>query len=128
MTKAEEIAIQELNARAYQYITEEEFNCVEHNCHEKTQLNNLDIPFIGNILSVTYRKYKYHQLTIHKQEITGEWITDSVVYLKQPFMSPEDIEEHIKELNTRIKSHAPNLPDFPMERKRPDNIELGEFL
>lgn len=128
MTKAEEIAIQEFNARAYQYITEEEFNCVEHNCHEKTQLNNLGIPYGGNILSVTYRKYKYHQVIIHKKEITGEWITDSVVYFKQPFMSPEDIEEHIKELKTRIKSEPPEPPDFPMERKRPDNIELGEFL
>jgi hypothetical protein len=132
MTKAEEIALQELKATPDQYITKEEFNSVENNCFEKTQLYNLGTTYAGNILSVSFNKYKYYQITIQRQEMSGEWITDSAIYFKQPYMSPEDIREMMERINSR-PSYGPVDCEcgscIELKRDLQDNFEIGdEFM
>ena len=98
MTKAEAIALLELNATPEQYITEEEYR----NAWKDTanaELKNDDTPYGGNVSSIIVDKHKYSLVAVHKQDWTGDWDTDSVVYVKQHYLSFEEIQELIGYVN-----------------------------
>jgi hypothetical protein len=123
MTKAEAIALLELNATPEQYITQQEYTSAFKKCTEDTQVTNDDLSYGGNIISIVVDKFKYSVIAVHKQDWTGDWDTDSVVYVKQPYMTYEEMVS----LMTAMTSNDTEPCDFPMERKRPENVEFSDF-
>ena len=93
MTKAEALALLELNATPEQYITQQEYYSALRKCTEDTEVTNDDLSYGGNIVSIVVDKFKYSVIAVHKQDWTGDWDTDSVVYVKQPYLSFEEIQE-----------------------------------
>lgn len=100
MTKAEAIALLELNATPDQYITEQEYRNAWKDC-TNVELKNDDTPYGGNVSSIIVDKHKYSLVSVHKQDWTGDWDTDSVVYVKQSYISLEEIKEMMELINSK---------------------------
>lgn len=110
MTKAEALALLEYNAQPHEYITRDEF----YDTFKTAKNTNEDInSFVkglfygGELQSFIFNKTQYLSICIMKQDWTGDWDEDSVVYFKQKHMTYEEI--------TALMNYTPDLQDFDVE-------------